>query len=197
MIRAKSTEEPCVLKETSTVLQTSGRSDSLTEFNNIANDHNIGAEIFIPFAIARLQEDASQTEVTLTVKLRNINGDNSERRLRLFWFNENRPIQPIAVQERVVTEWAACGVACAVIASCTNLRISQVAAEGDRFDYWLSGGEQEYGLEISGTMTDELNSRHNIKMRQLRDNPYEVDGYVVVIGFSTKEAIISFNSFRE
>lgn len=167
------------------------------QLEDITNDHNIGAEIFIPFAIVRLQEEANQTEVTLTVKLRNIDNSDSERSLRLFWFAENRPTQPIAVQERVVTEWAACGVACAVVASYTNLHITQVAVEGDRFDYWLSDGEQEYGLEISGTMTDELDARHSIKVRQLRDSPHEVDGYVVVVGFSTKEVIISFNSFRE
>lgn len=167
------------------------------QLENIANDHNIGAEIFIPFVVARLKEDANQTEVVLTVKLRNINNSDSERSLRFCWSAENRPTQPIAVQERVVTEWAACGVACAIVASYTSVHINQVAVEGDRFDYWLSDGEQEYGLEISGTMTDELNSRHSIKVRQLRDNPHEVDGYVVVVGFSTKEAIISFNSFRE
>ncbi|KAF0207878.1 MAG: hypothetical protein FD167_5473 [bacterium] len=83
--------------------------DEVEEYplENIAIDHNMGAEIFIPFAVARLQEDTNQPEVVLTVKLRNIDNSNSERSLRLFWSDENRPTQPIAVQERVVTEWAA------------------------------------------------------------------------------------------
>ncbi len=168
---------------------------------NIAHEHRIGSEIFVPFAIIRLGEGSSATEATLTVKLRGIGSEGeTQRNLRLFWSPESAPSQAVGVQERTVTEWAACGVACAIMALYTNLRIREVAAVGERFDYWvsdMSDNGYEYGLEVSGTITDELEARHNAKIRQLRDNPYGVDGYVVVVGFATKEIIFSFNQFQE
>ncbi|MBC8874723.1 MAG: hypothetical protein H8E44_35245 [Planctomycetes bacterium] len=38
---------------------------------------------------------------------------------------------------------------------------------GHRFDYWLGDGREDYGLEISGTVTDELEPRHTVKVNQL------------------------------
>jgi hypothetical protein len=35
-----------------------------------------------------------------------------------------------------------------------------------------------------------------MKVRQLRENPYGVDGYVVVVGFDTRSVIFSFNRFH-
>jgi hypothetical protein len=54
-----------------------------------------------------------------------------------------------------------------------------------------------YGLEVSGTTTDDVETRHRVKVRQLRDHPYGVDGYVVVVGFATHNVIFSFNRFEE
>lgn len=71
-----------------------------------------------------------------------------------------------------------------------------VGADGDRFDYWVDDGEREYALEVSGTMTDDVEGRHRAKIRQLRENPYGVDGYVVVIGFATRHVHFSFNRFE-
>lgn len=50
---------------------------------------------------------------------------------------------------------------------------------------------------MSGTTTDEVETRYNAKVAQLLDNPYGVDGYVIVVGFATREAIFSFNRFQE
>lgn len=72
-----------------------------------------------------------------------------------------------------------------------------MAADGDRFDFWVSDGNQEFGLEVSGTMADEIEARHRVKVRQLRENPYEVDGYVVVAGFFDHKIICSFHRFKE
>ena len=42
-----------------------------------------------------------------------------------------------------------------------------------------------------------LNTRHRAKVRQLCDNPYGVDGYVVVVSFTTHRDIMSFNRYQE
>jgi hypothetical protein len=101
------------------------------------------------------------------------------------------------VQDNTVTEWAAIGVACVIVWLCAGLRIRTVAAPGDRFDFWGTDGEQQFGLEVSGTMMNDVEARHRDKVRQLRDNPYGVDGYVVAVGFSTRTVIISFNRCEE
>jgi len=83
---------------------------------DIARDHPIGAEVFVPFAIARLSEDTEITEASLTVILRNLGCAGEEQRtFCLSWSVESAPSRPLAVQDRTVTEWAACGVACAMI----------------------------------------------------------------------------------
>jgi hypothetical protein len=79
---------------------------------DIAIDHRIGAAVFVPFAIVRLRGDTDATEVTLTVRLLNIGGiGETQRALRISWSASSAPTQPLAVQERTVTEWAACGIA--------------------------------------------------------------------------------------
>ena len=174
--------------------------DTLDEYRleEIARDHRIGVGVFVPFVIARLQGANGGTEAILTVRLRDIDGvGERQRQLRLFWSESSAPTQPLAVQERTVTEWAACGVACALLARYTRMRVSQVTGDGDRFDYWVSDCELEYGLEVSGVMTDEIEARHRAKVLQWRDNPYGVDGYVIVAGFASREAIFSFHRFEE
>ncbi len=165
---------------------------------DIARAHRIGAGVFVPFVIARLQGENGVSEATLTVRLRNVgSAGERQRQLRLFWDASSAPAQPLGVQERTVTEWAACGVACVVLARYSQGRVSQVTGDGDRFDYWVSDGEQECGLEVSGTTTDEVETRHRAKVRQWRENPYEVDGYVIVAGFASREVICSYHRFEE
>lgn len=165
---------------------------------NIALDHQIGAGIFLPFVIARLGEGKPATEAVLSVKLCDV-GSDGERlsRLRLVWPVGMASLQPLGVPERTVTEWAAYGVACAVLARYTSLRIRAITGDGDRFDYWVSDALREYGLEISGTTTGDLAARWRAKVSQLRANPYGVDGLVIVVGFATKEVIFSFHRYEE
>src|SRR5713101_2292055 len=63
-----------------------------------------------------------------------------------------------------ITEWAACGAACAVVWRYAGLRVREVAADGDRFDYWVDDGAREFGLEVSGTTTDDVETRHRTKV---------------------------------
>jgi hypothetical protein len=164
----------------------------------IARVHHIDTRVFIPFVIARLSEGNEGTSAALNFKLRDVGDDGeTQRRLRLVWSKDSRPTQALGVSERTVTEFAACGVACAALARYTLLRLRAVTANGDRFDYWMDDGQREYGLEISGTIADDLEARHRLKVRQLLDNPYGVDGFVIVVGFAIKEVIFSFNRFEE
>ena len=165
---------------------------------DIDRTHRVGAALFIPFTILRLRGDVETTEATMTVALRHI-GNTSEtyHTLHLSWLPESVPAQSLGVPERVITEWAACGLACVVIALYAGLTVREVAADGDRFDYWVDDGQYEYGLEVSGTMGTDLDTRHRAKVRQLCDNPYGVDGYVVVASFATRHTILSFNRCQE
>jgi hypothetical protein len=71
------------------------------------------------------------------------------------------------------------------------------AQEGDRFDYWVGNNERQWGLEVSGTIDEDLYPRHRAKIRQLLSNPFGVDGYVAMTKFSTRESIFSFHRYRK
>lgn len=160
--------------------------------------HPLAAHLFVPFAVTRLQERREDTEAILAIELRDIRGEKTaNRQLRLFWGKESIPQLPLAVQDNPLTEWAALGVACAVIWHYAGLRLQAVAAAGDRFDYWVRQEAQELALEISGTIATDLESRHREKIQQLRANPYGVDGYVAVVSFTTRRMIFSFHRFDE
>lgn len=114
--------------------------DDIDEYRleQITADHPIYVGGFIPFAIERLRGRADSTEATLDVHLVDIVGPGEViRRLRLTWSASSMPAGALAVQERVKTEWAACGVALALLSRYTACRAHYVAREGNRFDYWV------------------------------------------------------------
>lgn len=142
---------------------------------SIAQEHAIGAGVFVPFAIQRLRGSGTATEVTLRVHHHDVGQTGRrERTLRLTWPADAVPVQQPAVQDHIVTEWAALGVASAVVFVFAGLRIRAVGMRGDSFDYWLSDGTRDYGLEVSGTVLPDLESLHQAKAQQLADNPYGV-----------------------
>ena len=156
--------------------------------------HPVAVHLFVPFAVARLQQQSGATEAVLAVELRGIPDQPSEERpLRLWWQPASAVTLPLAVQDAPLTEWAALGVACTVIWHCGGLRLHAVAGVGDSFDYWVLQEDREFGLEISGTMADDLEARHREKTRQLLANPFGVDGYVFVVDLATRRAIFSFH----
>jgi hypothetical protein len=64
----------------------------------ITHDHQIGAAVFVPFAIARLSGNTGVTDATLTVRLRNVGGvGEALRSLRLVWSETSSLAQPLAV----------------------------------------------------------------------------------------------------
>jgi hypothetical protein len=101
---------------------------------NIANAHGVHAAMFVPFAIERLRSEPGATEAVLRARLVDIGGSGeTDRSFRLSWSPESALTLPAGVQEHTVTEWAALGVACAVIACYTGLRITAVTQRGDAF----------------------------------------------------------------
>jgi hypothetical protein len=150
----------------------------------------VDAVVFLPFAIYCLsQENPAINEAVLTVNM----GDKTEE-LLVFWNADSvRSLSP-AVQSHIITEWGALGIACAVLYSLGNgLRIVETARLGDRFDYWITNGEREYALEVSGTYSDSLTDRHQDKVQQLSENPYGLDGYVIVVRFASREVWFTFH----
>jgi hypothetical protein len=138
------------------------------------------------------------TEAILSVRLRGIGGvDEVERKLRLCWSPASVIRQPLGVQENAVTEWATLGLACALLPHYAGIRIRLAASPGNSFDYWATDGRWQYGLEVSGTITGDIEARHREKVQQLRANPYGLDGYVVVANFADRTAICSFNYYAE
>ena len=115
------------------------------------------------------------------------------RRLRISWMPTNMPLLPAAVSEKTVTEWAALAVGCCILTMYTELSVQSVTMAGDRFDYWVSDGLREFALEVSGTQSRSIEARHREKVRQLLENPYEVSGLVIVVGFTAMRAICSFH----
>lgn len=164
----------------------------------VVQEHRIDAAMFVPLVIRRLANDSTATEATLSVSLRNV-GIPGERQqsLRFRWSTDSFPRRPAGLDENTVTELAALGVACALLSVYTKLNILSVTGRGDRFDYWVGNQEREYSLEVSGTLTEDVESRHRAKVRQWHENPYQVDGYVIVIDFTTRNAIFSFQRFQE
>src|SRR5262249_20619411 len=116
-----------------------------------------------------------------------------DRPLRLIWVRNSIPTLPLAIGDQPLTEWAALGVACAIIWHFAGLRLHEVAALGDRGDYWVIRDNLDFGLEISGTKSADLEARHQEKIEQLLANPYGADGYVVVAGFAARRVIFSFH----
>jgi hypothetical protein len=174
------------------------RQEDEYQLEDLASKHAISAGQFIPFAIHRLRGVAAQSEAELAVYLRDI-GDKGEKQrvLRVKWNASTVAEQPLGVSEHTVTEWAALGVASMVVSVYAALDIQAVTAQGDRFDYWVSDGRKDFGLEVSGTLTTDVEGRHASKVRQWRENPYGVDGFVITAGFATRQVILSFHRFRE
>src|SRR5262245_49525769 len=142
-----------------------GTEDSY-QLERIAADHAIGAEVLIPFAIERLQQHG-RNESALDMRLRDIGAAGERRRtLRLRWAEASVPGRPAAIDARSVTEWAACAVACVVMSAYAGLRVLAVSADGDAFDYWVGNDERELGLEVSGTLLEDVDARHQAKVRQ-------------------------------
>ena len=153
----------------------------------------IEASLFLPFTIFRLRSYAVEQHVSLTVSLYEAARETPQiHKLQLTWHLASDTLIMPPIQEHIITEWAACGVALALVPLFMPYRVLEVAQNGERFDYWLGADVREVGLEISGTIDGDLGSRTQIKRRQLKRNPYQSAGYVCVVGFEKQQVRLSF-----
>ena len=157
--------------------------------------HDIDASVFVPFVVARLQSTPEANGAELAVRIAAEGAaEETSVLVRIEWDAKSHSSRGSAIQDRVVTEWAALGVACALLPELLGVVIVSVAMAGDSFDYRVSDGVHEWGLEVGGTMAEAegvLRDRLRLKVRQLHDNPYGIMGYVVVTGFVLQRAMVS------
>jgi hypothetical protein len=159
----------------------------------IVTRNAIDARWFLPFTIHRLVPQSANRSAVLALSLLDILDKPQGVRLQLTWLPESATLNIPPVQEHIITEWAACGVACAVIPLYTGLQVLQVAQSGDGFDYWIGDEDQEYGLEVSGTMGTGIEQRHRAKVKQLRQSPHKVAGYISITSFRAMNSVLSFH----
>lgn len=153
----------------------------------------IDASPFLPFTIFRLQPYAVQQQVKLTVSLYEPNKETPRKHnLSLSWNSSSDTLTTPPIQQHTITEWAACGIALAIVPLYTNYQVLEVAQMGERFDYWLGRSSREVGLEISGTIEGDIALRTKVKKNQLKRNPYQSEGYVCVVGFEAQQVWLSF-----
>jgi hypothetical protein len=159
----------------------------------IVTRNAIDARWFLPFTIHRLAPQSVNQSAVIKLSLSSIQEERKVSSLQLTWQPESAALTVPPVQEHIVTEWAACGVACAVIPLYTGLQVLQVAQSGDGFDYWIGNEDQEYGLEVSGTMGVDIEQRHRAKVRQLLQSPHKVAGYISITSFRAMNSVLSFH----
>lgn len=162
----------------------------------IIERNSIDAHLFIPFTLYRLQPLSTERSVLLEVILHNIQpGSSIGNQVNLRWRTDSKRFDRPPAQEHVITEWAACGIACVILPLYTPYRVLHVAQVGEHFDYWVGDDTHEYGMEVSGTLSGDPFRRQRIKVEQLLGNPYQVDGFVSVTDFQSRRTLLSFHYF--
>ena len=154
----------------------------------------IDASLFLPFTIFRLRSYAVNQQTELTVSLYEPDTETPHTHtLHLTWDSSSDTLTTPPIQSHTITEWAACGIALAIVPLYTSYQVLEVARIGERFDYWLGHSVREVGLEISGTIEGDLALRTKVKQNQLKRNPYKSAGYVCVVGFEKQQVRLSFS----
>ena len=167
------------------------------DLEEIGNLNAIDARWFLPFLIHRLKPIAVERSVVAEISLRNLpEQDESTRYIELRWGKNSDTLSVPPVQESVITEWAAYGFACVVVPFYSRWQVLQVTLAGDGFDFWIGDGSNELGLEISGTLSGDLNLRHRNKVHQLLASHHNVAGFVSVTRFRPISSILSFHGKR-
>ncbi len=158
--------------------------------------------MFEPFVIAQVEgtPDSGTQTTEFAVTLHDIGRAGIRtHRLRIEWQGANALRGQHPVQEKVMTEWAACGIACAVLWHYTGQWVRTAAQISEGFDYWVTDGVRQKGMEVSGTLSgeaSEMQERHREKRGQLFSSR-PVGGYVVIVGFARHEIILSYHTPEE
>jgi hypothetical protein len=121
------------------------------------------------------------------------NGDLKESRIVLHWADLKDDFDKCVntYQGPVVTEFAALGLACVLVANRCGLQITEVTRRGERVDYWL--GDREFLLEVSGCVDCDVAALCDDKAEnQLQKNPFGRGGYVCATDFKSGSARLWF-----
>lgn len=167
--------------------------DDFLQLEQIVSMNEIDARWLLPFTIYRLNQLTDQREIDLQVTLSEIQAKPKTRRLRLQWLAETPTLLNTPVQEEMVTELAACGLTCAVLPLYTQFHLRTVAERGAGFDYWVGDGVDLLGIEVSGMIDGDVDSRRQQKIAQLLNSKHRVDGFVSVVNFSRHLVQLSFH----
>jgi hypothetical protein len=95
----------------------------------------------------------------------------------------------------MITEFATLGLACLLTTDRLQLEVTEVTRRGQRVDYWV--GDREYVLEVSGQQNGNLATLHQNKLDQLRQNPFQKDGFVCVANYNQKKVEFWHHDYAE
>lgn len=123
-------------------------------------------------------------------------GEPAEGRIALKWKDlaQDFKLRLNTYQEPVLTEHATLGLACILVKERAQMEITEVTRRGERADYWL--GDRVMMLEVSGQEDGSLTALAKEKTKQLRENPFNKDGYVCVANYTAAEAWLLFASYK-
>jgi hypothetical protein len=164
--------------------------------------HVVGAEILMAFIIPELggTQGAGVQTTEFSVRLENVGETGKQtHRLILQWNSDAAPHGKPPMKEYRMTDYAARGLACAVLWHFTGKRVHRTSIPGQGFDYWVGGETAEQGLKVGGTRSDDaatMQQRHAAKRRQLFSS-LRVGGYVVIVGLARREIILSYHAPKE
>ncbi len=170
--------------------------DDSVWLEQIVQHNKLDVRWLLPFAIYRFEEQTERQLIDVTVILHDVDDQTFRRRLRIRWQPETRRFEQPPVQGNIITEFAACALAFALIPLYTRFYVTAVADEASRFDYWLYDGDNRVGLEVSGMISGNTQARRQQKIEQLLSNPFASDGYVCVLNFAQMDVHLSYHSWR-
>lgn len=120
--------------------------------------------------------------------------------IELQWDAIDDTIRRFNADEEVATEYGAYGIAALIMPRLTNLTIIErsVKGKGLGFDFWLGSIEnaaplfqRKARLEVSGIRTGSeplIQSRVNMKLKQISPSDMVAPGYITVVEFGTPRA---------
>jgi hypothetical protein len=131
----------------------------------------------------------------MRVSLRNIESGDREETLVIKWEVSAQEARNYARfrQAHDITEEAAIAVAF-LLMPLTGWEVVEVATEGAGFDFWVESELRREGLEVSGLVRGSLEGRHRVKAAQLMGSRHKVNGFVAVVKFLTRQAILAFHT---
>ncbi|MGB8700150.1 MAG: hypothetical protein WCD18_12100 [Thermosynechococcaceae cyanobacterium] len=122
--------------------------------------------------------------------------------IQLQWDSINDTTRRFNADQEVATEYGAYGIAALLMPHLTHLTIIErsVKGKGFGFDFWLGSiddaetlFQRKARLEVSGIRQGSeriIQSRVNIKLKQISPSDIVAPGYVTVIEFGTPKALI-------